>query len=366
VRHPTLRQRALSLIAILAIPAWFLCFVGLVPLYATQQLLGSHIQLGPQSVGVFGAIWLASNGIALGVAIRLARMETEMVPSFQRPPLRLARAQLAFLHAHFAIQALDAYFQTRVESSLSRATAHLNQLLGRKGLPSLRLQGDQYIVSRGAVRKKEKTEYVIDVNPRELSRYQVLGTGWVWRIEEFSSALQLAKRRDWFEVTPETLNRLEALTQLPEKVLPRLYGAQDLPQVREVLGQFESFLYWTAQGDTPDASEAVESTRKQELADAADRLAAALDALPSLPADTTAVATARSLTERLRGWLSLDRQVVRFVGWAFVCLALAVIAALTIQLFLHVDDNTLAMLIIPTAFTAAAALTVLAPGKSRG
>jgi hypothetical protein len=229
----------------------------------------------------------------------------------------------------------------------------------------MRQRGDQYIVAQTAVRKKEKREFVIQVNPKELSRYQVLGTGWVWRIEEFSSALQLAKRGEWFELAPATLARLEALIQLPEKVMPRLLQTQDLPAVLEVLREFERFLFWTAQGDAPDLSESVEGTRKAQLIEAADSLATALNTLPPLPADPPSSGSELNAIARVRALMSLDRAVVRFVIWTVVCSTMAVGAALVVRVFLVVDDNTLATLIIPTAFTAAAALTVLT-GKGRG
>jgi hypothetical protein len=367
VRHPTVAQRLIAAAAVLSVVTFVGCLIGLIPALLGQVIVGSPLRFDVASAIVFIPIWLLLSAVSFVAAKWFVRLEATKVPSFQRPPVRLARAQLAFLHAHLARRALDSYFQSHLENLHTRAVAHANQLFGRKGLPALRLKGDQYIVDQGAVRKKEKREYVVDVNPRELSRYEVLGTGWVWRIEEYSSALQLAKRGSWFELSPQTLARLQALIQLPEKVMPRLIRGEDLPQVREVLGHFESFLYWTAQGDVPVVTDADEALRKKELSESADRLAQALNALPAVPTDARPTTERGGFTRaRLRAWISPERPAVRFVGWTIICSGLAVFAALIVRLFLKVDDNTLATLIIPTAFASAGALTLLTGGKERG
>jgi hypothetical protein len=330
--------------------------VPLLPLAITALLPAGF--LGPIPFGGFQlsallAAW-AGFGILFGLLSIVFNHLDSSKPRDQSAPGSLTPQQLTFLNAYEASSELDIYLVSNVDDHLVNAQ-RLVRMLFRN--PRMRRFGPDLALIEGP-------DGTIHAHFDE-SQVRRVGPDLPSRIGLLQRVLDESTREGWLRLEASSLGRVHALVGLPTRLLPRLELRQDLPEVRDALRALSEFSFAFLPDRQQGERSAIEEQHRAGLV-SLDRLGSILAAMPSVdpPARQTHVAETETHLSQLAAWMKGPSASARFVRWCSILLPITVLITIILGIFVPLQGETIAYIVVPTTVLGAATLTAVRPGDA--
>ncbi len=368
---------ALSLIPIL--PTFLVFFGG-----QTGLVIGP-IDLSIATFGLLLLVWgvaLVVTGAILGLMILIDNKVDSAVDEPKGPPQKLSPDQLTFMAVYESYKELRIFFVARFEQHVDNSLQALRKIVSRRtlwraspsALRSSVINREEFDADFGEELDADSDYQELvyrDMYLREYRSFRNTTSSFASQVSVAQSFLNTFEKYAWFQLDTETKSILQALISVPSQVYYRLLEKEDLPTVLSILENLSRFIY----AYLPEHQTNLKPEVLEKLQDDGRK------ALDSFVQQVNNLAPYRPVVEkeekrpkqelpppgfyRRVSKLYAEYDFLRFARWFVIILLLTSAIVYLINLWLPLDYNLMASMVIGTSATVAA-LAVFPPKPSKG